>query len=106
MFGSILFFYLFPLFGSGPVWDIGIKWVAKGCENQFVLLKKFLFVENFENTSIDSTGLRVSLLILKFCFIYSFISFIYKMVKRLEHFDYSLKVFNKIIKLSKKWLNL
>jgi hypothetical protein len=56
--GSIMFFYLFPLFGDGPVWDFGLKWVTPGCENTTVLLGKFLYIENFDE--IDERILRVS----------------------------------------------
>jgi peptidoglycan/LPS O-acetylase OafA/YrhL len=47
--GSILFFYLFPLFGDGPVWEIGLKRVTLGCQNPKVLLKKFLYIDNFND---------------------------------------------------------
>ncbi len=56
--GSILFFYLFPLFGDGPVWNFGLKWVTPGCENATVLLRKFLFIDNFDG--IDEQTLTVS----------------------------------------------
>jgi hypothetical protein len=45
--GSILFFYLFPLFGDGPVWDFGVKRITPGCQNPIVLLKNFLYINNF-----------------------------------------------------------
>jgi hypothetical protein len=56
--GSILFFYLFPLFGDGPVWDFGLKWVTPGCQNPRVLLKKFLYIDNFDE--LDEQHLNVS----------------------------------------------
>ncbi len=58
LFGSILFFYLFPLFGDGPVWDFGLKWITTGCQNPRVLLKKFLFIDNFDES--DEQNLKVS----------------------------------------------
>ncbi len=58
LFGSILFFYLFPLFGDGPVWDLGLKWVTPGCQDPRVLLKKFFFIDNFDE--LDEQTLKVS----------------------------------------------
>ncbi|CAG2173825.1 unnamed protein product [Oppiella nova] len=39
MFGALLFFYIFPLTGDGPVWHIGVGWVTPGCQNPRNLLK-------------------------------------------------------------------
>jgi hypothetical protein len=56
--GSILFFYLFPLFGDGPVWDIGVKFVTPPCQNTTNLLQKFLYIDNFDES--DEQNLKVS----------------------------------------------
>jgi len=45
--GSILFFYLLPLLGSGPIWDYGVNWVIRGCESPLVVLFGFLYISNF-----------------------------------------------------------
>lgn len=48
-FGGILFFYLFPLTGDGPIWDVGVGWVTPGCQNPSNLLKMLFFVHNFRD---------------------------------------------------------
>jgi hypothetical protein len=59
--GSILFFYLFPLFGDGPVWDFAVERITPGCENAIVLLKKFLFIDNFDDSdAFGEKTLKVS----------------------------------------------
>ncbi|XP_054155968.1 nose resistant to fluoxetine protein 6-like [Oppia nitens] len=58
--GSLLFIYLFPLTGSGPIWQSGIGWVTTGCQNPVNLLKMLLFVHNFRDDHKDQLTLANS----------------------------------------------
>lgn len=60
MFGSILFYYLLPLFGEGPIWDIGVNWILPACRNTSALLQNLFFINNFSEQEFDSSFLRVS----------------------------------------------
>lgn len=53
VFGSILFFYLFPLFGDGPIWEEGIKLATTGCKDTTTLIKQFFFVNNYRHVLRD-----------------------------------------------------
>ena len=47
LFGSILFYYLFPLTGDGPIWDIGEASITSHCKNPQNLLKMLFLVHNY-----------------------------------------------------------
>ncbi|XP_054161210.1 nose resistant to fluoxetine protein 6-like [Oppia nitens] len=47
--GSIIFLFVLPLMGSGPIWDEGVQWVTRGCENWQVVLFGFLFIGNYND---------------------------------------------------------
>jgi hypothetical protein len=53
MFGSIIFFYLYPLSGDGPIWDTGVEYITPGCKDATVLMKMFLFIQNFRPSPRD-----------------------------------------------------
>jgi hypothetical protein len=53
MFGSIIFFYLYPLSGDGPVWHLGSDVITIGCKNPTVLMKMFLMINNYKPVHKD-----------------------------------------------------
>ncbi|XP_054155916.1 nose resistant to fluoxetine protein 6-like [Oppia nitens] len=60
MFGSVLFIYLFPLTGSGPIWHIGVGWVTTGCQNSQNLWKMLFFVHNFRDEHLERLSIANS----------------------------------------------
>ena len=60
MFGSILFFYLYPLTGDGPIWEEGVQKISNGCKNPSNLWKNFLFINNFNNEGNNFNDVKVS----------------------------------------------
>ncbi len=84
-FGSILFFYLFPLFGDGPLWEYGLQWITPGCENSNILLKSFLSINNFDERVTPTTHQNVNI----FSYFKTFIIFLKKFLSEpyLEFFD-------------------
>lgn len=60
MFGSVIFFYLYPLFGDGPIWDASVEWITPGCQDSTVLMKMFFFINNFRPTLRDEISIAHS----------------------------------------------
>lgn len=59
VFGSILFIYLFPLTGEGPIWQIGVNKFSNGCRNPRNLVNNLLFINNLNGEGNNFNGDKV-----------------------------------------------
>ena len=61
-FGSVLFLYIYPLTGTGPIWDEGVGKIVDGCKNPSNMLNNLLFINNFnfhnKENNFNSTQVR------------------------------------------------
>ena len=58
-FGSILFIYLLPLTGDGPIWQIAVNKFSNGCRNPINLVNNALFINNFNDEGNNFNGDKV-----------------------------------------------